>query len=150
MTSENWQHNRLSSEWAMKSQVLNTVWCYISGEATGEISNWSPLRVNGFKGVLRATGKDACHRISSAQFVFHGIFICVSHFPFSVLGFPLRICGAVFESNQPYLLRASAINLFASHAQAAFYGANSDITKCFGCLTITLLLPVGPINHFSQ
>ena len=27
----------------MKSQVLHTVWCYISGEASGEIWNWSLL-----------------------------------------------------------------------------------------------------------
>ena len=25
----------------MKSQVLHTVWCHISGEAAGEIWNWS-------------------------------------------------------------------------------------------------------------
>ena len=29
----------------MKSQVLHTVWCYISGEAAGKIWNWSLLRV---------------------------------------------------------------------------------------------------------
>ena len=31
----------------MKSQVLHTVWCYISGEAAGEIWNWSLLGVKG-------------------------------------------------------------------------------------------------------
>ena len=28
----------------MKSQVLHTVWCYISGEAAGEIWHWSPSK----------------------------------------------------------------------------------------------------------
>ena len=32
----------------MKSQVLHTVWCYISGEAAGEIWHWSLLGVKGF------------------------------------------------------------------------------------------------------
>ena len=31
----------------MKSHVLHTVWCYISGEAAGEFGNWSLLRVKG-------------------------------------------------------------------------------------------------------
>ena len=31
----------------MKSQVLHTVWCHISGEAAGEIWNWSLLGVKG-------------------------------------------------------------------------------------------------------
>ena len=31
----------------MKSQVLHTVWCNISGEAAGELWNWSPLGVKG-------------------------------------------------------------------------------------------------------
>ena len=31
----------------MKSQVLHTVWCYISGEAAGGIWNWSRLGVKG-------------------------------------------------------------------------------------------------------
>ena len=35
--SENWQSNHLSSEYVMKSQVLHTMWCNISGEAAGEI-----------------------------------------------------------------------------------------------------------------
>ena len=39
--SENWRYNHLSSEYAMKSQVLHTVWCNIFGEAAGEIWNWS-------------------------------------------------------------------------------------------------------------
>ena len=33
----------------MKSQVLHTVWCNISGEAAGEILNWSLLGVTGSK-----------------------------------------------------------------------------------------------------
>ena len=33
----------------MKSQVLHTVWCYISGEAAGEIWKWSLLGVKGLK-----------------------------------------------------------------------------------------------------
>ena len=43
--SENWQYNHPSSGYAMKSQVLHTVWCNISGEAAGEIWNWSLLGV---------------------------------------------------------------------------------------------------------
>ena len=31
----------------MKSQVLHTVWCNVSGEAAGEILNWSLLGVKG-------------------------------------------------------------------------------------------------------
>ena len=31
----------------MKIQVLHTVWCYISGEAAGEIRHWSLLGVKG-------------------------------------------------------------------------------------------------------
>ena len=34
----------------MKSQVLHTVWCNISGEATGEIWNWSLLGVKSERG----------------------------------------------------------------------------------------------------
>ena len=35
---ENWYSiNHPSSEWAMKSQALHTVWCYISSEAAGQI-----------------------------------------------------------------------------------------------------------------
>ena len=33
----------------MKSQVLHTVWCNISGEAAGEIRNWSLLGVKGLR-----------------------------------------------------------------------------------------------------
>ena len=33
----------------MKSQILHTVWCNISGEAEGEIRNWSLLGVKGLK-----------------------------------------------------------------------------------------------------
>ena len=33
----------------MESQVLHTAWCYISGEAAGEIWNWSLLGVKGLK-----------------------------------------------------------------------------------------------------
>ena len=33
----------------MKSQVLHTVWCNISGGAGGEIWNWSVLGVKGLK-----------------------------------------------------------------------------------------------------
>ena len=36
----------------MKSQVLHTVWCYISTEAAGEVWNWSLL---GVKGLIDAT-----------------------------------------------------------------------------------------------
>ena len=42
-------YNRLSSEFAMKSQVLHTIWRNISGEAAGEILSWSLLGVKGFK-----------------------------------------------------------------------------------------------------
>ena len=38
---------RISSEWAMKGQVLHTLWCNISGEAAGEIWHWSLLGVKG-------------------------------------------------------------------------------------------------------
>ena len=31
----------------MNSQVLHTVWCYITGEAAGEIWNWPLLGVKG-------------------------------------------------------------------------------------------------------
>ena len=31
----------------MKSQVLHTVWCYITGEAAGEIGDWSLLGLKG-------------------------------------------------------------------------------------------------------
>ena len=34
----------------MKSQVLHTVWCNITVEATGEIWTWSLLGVKGLKG----------------------------------------------------------------------------------------------------
>ena len=33
----------------MERQVLPTVWCNISGEAAGEIWNWSLLGVKGLK-----------------------------------------------------------------------------------------------------
>ena len=36
----------------MKSQAFYTVWCYISGEAEGEIWNWSLLGVKGLEGWL--------------------------------------------------------------------------------------------------
>ena len=49
--SENLYYNHLSSELAMKSQVLLTVWCNISGEAAGEIWHWS---LSGVKGLNRA------------------------------------------------------------------------------------------------
>ena len=42
--------NHLSSEWAMKSQVLHTAWCSISGEAAGEFRSWS-LLVEGLGGL---------------------------------------------------------------------------------------------------
>ena len=35
----------------MKSQVLHTVWCNISGEAAGEIWNWSLLGVKGLTAI---------------------------------------------------------------------------------------------------
>ena len=38
----------------MKSQVLPTVWCNISGEAAGEIWNWSLLEVKGFNSFYMA------------------------------------------------------------------------------------------------
>ena len=34
----------------MESRVLHTVWCKISGEAAGEIRNWSLLGVKGLRG----------------------------------------------------------------------------------------------------
>ena len=37
----------------MKSQVLNIVWCHITGEAAGELWNWSVLGVKGLKGNRR-------------------------------------------------------------------------------------------------
>ena len=33
----------------MKSQVLHTTWCHISGEAAGEIWTWSLLGVKGLR-----------------------------------------------------------------------------------------------------
>ena len=54
----------------MKSQVLHTVWCNISGEATGEIWNWSLLGMKGLKSNRRCVevqlivGKVNCRRIS--------------------------------------------------------------------------------------
>ena len=39
----------------MKNQVLYTVWCHISGEAAGEIWNWSFLGVRGLKGQINQT-----------------------------------------------------------------------------------------------
>ena len=41
----------------MKSQVLHTVWCNVSGEAAGEIWNWSVLGVKGLKAVFSVTRK---------------------------------------------------------------------------------------------
>ena len=38
----------------MKSQVLHTVWCNISGEAAGGIWNWSLLGVKGLAGITEA------------------------------------------------------------------------------------------------
>ena len=37
----------------MKSQVLHTVWCNITGEAAGEIWIWSLLGVKGLRALLR-------------------------------------------------------------------------------------------------
>ena len=36
----------------MQSQVLHTVWCNISGQAAGEIQNWSVLGVKGLTKAL--------------------------------------------------------------------------------------------------
>ena len=47
MYSKNCLYNHLSSVKAVKTQVLHTVLCYISGEAAGEIWNWSLLGVKG-------------------------------------------------------------------------------------------------------
>ena len=52
--SENLYYNHLSSEYAMKSQVLLTVWCNISGEAAGEIWHWS---FSGMKGLTWTLSK---------------------------------------------------------------------------------------------
>ena len=43
----------------MESQVLQTVWCYISCEATGEIWNWSLLEVRGLKTIMKTLGWEA-------------------------------------------------------------------------------------------
>ena len=43
------KYNHLSSEWAMKSPVLHTVWCHISAEAAGEILHRLLLGVKGWK-----------------------------------------------------------------------------------------------------
>ena len=53
--NENWKHNHLSSEYAMKSQVLHTAWYNISAEDAGEIWHWSLLGVkrNRLLGTLR-------------------------------------------------------------------------------------------------
>ena len=48
-SSESWWCNHLSSELAVKSQVLHTVLCNLSGEAAGEIWNWSLLGVKGLR-----------------------------------------------------------------------------------------------------
>ena len=48
----------------MKSQVLHTVWCYISGEAAGEIWNWSLLGVKGLRqGVILQDVENALYFI---------------------------------------------------------------------------------------
>ena len=50
--SKNWFYNQLSSELAMKTQVLHNVWCDVSGEAAGNIWIWSLLGVKGLANVL--------------------------------------------------------------------------------------------------
>ena len=45
----------------MNSQVLHTVWCNISGEAVGEIGDWSPLGLKGLKDVSQL-GSFECKR----------------------------------------------------------------------------------------
>ena len=47
----------------MKSELLQTVWRYISGEAAGEIWNWSLLRVKGLKN--RMDKQHKCKRFMS-------------------------------------------------------------------------------------
>ena len=42
----------LSSEQAMKSQILHTVLCNIAGEAAGEFLDWSLLGVKGLINLL--------------------------------------------------------------------------------------------------
>ena len=41
----------------MKSQVLSTVWCNISGEAAGKIWNWSLLGVKGLNTSIRRSSR---------------------------------------------------------------------------------------------
>ena len=68
--NKNWECNHLSSELAIKSQVLHTVWCHISSEAAGEIRNWLLLGVKGLMiwGKTLAWGSLHCirHMESSA------------------------------------------------------------------------------------
>ena len=65
----------------MKSQVLYTVWCNISGEAAGEIWHWSLLGVKGLvvicsqKGVrdARSSGRVACQRSAGVSLVLNSL-----------------------------------------------------------------------------
>ena len=46
----------------MENQVLHTVWCNISGEATGEIWNGSLLGLNGLKRISLKALKMGSHK----------------------------------------------------------------------------------------
>ena len=81
----------LSSEWAMKSQVLHTVWCNISGEAAGEIWTWSLLGVKGLAGYFRTTTSQA----RESWFVFNIILLLKS------------------RSNERNMLHATSSNIVA-------------------------------------
>ena len=66
--NENWWYNHFPSESDMKSEVLPTVWCYIPGEAAGEIWCWSLL---GLKGLRLAELRDwVCSRGSCNTILF--------------------------------------------------------------------------------
>ena len=70
----------------MKSQVLLTVWCHISGEATGEIWHWS---LSGVKGLTNQIDvKYVFPRCRFAQCHWHGPCL-VPQQPFNLAGWPL-------------------------------------------------------------
>ena len=51
----------------MKSQVLHTVWCYISGEAAGEIWHWSLLGVKEFS-VINTANERGMNAVATKYF----------------------------------------------------------------------------------
>ena len=74
----------------MKSQVLHTVWCNISGEAAGEIWNWSPL---GAKGLMNQISTPAACGLNVMDRI-----LVVYHFGRSLL------VGIVMETSSAWCL----------------------------------------------